>query len=136
MSQQHIEEIENKIFGELPFKAKAKDIKLIIEYAKEQAERAQELQAENETLPSANQDLLHEVRVLRNKVDQSKEYEDFVFHHNDDVDVEMRKLHEQNKRYRERADQLINYIEMTDDETDRQVHKIHVILDGLLEDAE
>src|SRR5690625_4715837 len=99
MSQQHIEEIENKIFGELPFKAKAKDIKLIIEYAKEQAERAQELQAENETLPSANQDLLHEVRVLRNKVDQSKEYEDFVFHHNVDVDVEMRKLHEKNRRY-------------------------------------
>src|SRR5690625_2469058 len=94
------------------------------------------IEAENETLSSANRDLLHEVRVLRNKVDQSKEYEDFVFHHNVDVDLEMRKIHEKNKRYRERAAQLINYIEMTDDETDRQVHKIHVILDGLLEDAE
>src|SRR5690625_3538483 len=57
------------------------------------------LQDENEALSSANQDLLHEVRVLRNKVDQSKEYEDFVFHHNVDVDVEMRKLHEKNRRY-------------------------------------
>lgn len=45
-------------------------------------------------------------------------------------------LENQNKRYRERVAQLINYIEMTDDETDRQVHKIHVILDSLLEGEE
>ena len=44
-------------------------------------------------------------------------------------------LHE-NKRYRERVAQLINYIEMTDDDVDQQVHKIHVILDKTLEGEE
>lgn len=45
----------------------------------------------------------------------------------------MIELEQQNKRYRERMAQLINYIEMTDDDVDQQVHKIHVILDRTLE---
>src|SRR5690625_2007116 len=52
------------------------------------------------------------------------------------LNFKIKLLEKQNKRYRERVAQLINYIEMTDDETDRQVHKIHVILDGLLEGEE
>ena len=39
-------------------------------------ERVQELQAENETLSSANQDLLHEVRVLKNKAERAQELEE------------------------------------------------------------
>jgi len=87
------------------------------------------IEAENETLSSANQDLLHEVRVLKNKAENLEH--DFMYYFK-----LANKLDHQIKRYRERVAQLINYIEMTDDETDRQVHKIHVILDGLLEGAE
>src|SRR5690625_2948050 len=49
------------------------------------------------------------------------------------MDLQLASEQKENKRYRERVAQLINYIEMTDDEADRQVHKIHVILDRLLE---
>ena len=49
---------------------------------------------------------------------------------------EIKLLQQQNKRYRERVAQLINYIEMTDDDVDQQVHKIHVILDKTLEGEE
>lgn len=44
MSPKSIEELENKIFGDLPFKAKIEDIKWLIEYGKEQSERVQELE--------------------------------------------------------------------------------------------
>lgn len=50
-----------------------------------------------------------------------------------ELNRENNKLEQQNKRYRERMAQLINYIEMTDDDVDQQVHKIHVILDRTLE---
>lgn len=79
MRQQHIEEIENKIFGELPFKAKAKDIKLIIEYAKEQTKRVQELEKEiNETKDKWNIDAAKWMIVIGGLKEQNKRYREVL----------------------------------------------------------
>lgn len=95
------------------------------------------------SLISRNRELSKLRDVIRQDSDKIQELEDkndILRHSINDVSgaagFMLKKSEQQNKRYRERVAQLINYIEMTDDETDRQVHKIHVILDGLLEESE
>ena len=111
MSQQHIEELENRIFGELPFKAKAKDIKLIIEYAKEQAERVQELEEDNENLQTLS-------RINRK---------------------ESMRLHEQNKSYRKILEKvrqnMIGHYKLGG-ERDTYVRWSKELIDKVLEDEE
>ncbi len=43
-------------------------------------------------------------------------------------------LKQQNKHYNKVITRIVNYIETTEDEMHRQLHKIHVVLDNVLED--
>src|SRR5690625_3943939 len=105
MSQQHIEEIENKIFGELPFKAKAKDIKLIIEYAKEQAERVQELE---KLIEKADEHAVRNGKEIMKLTD------------------ERNRIDFQNKRYRE----LLNKVAYEDIDFQQTVNIVRKELEG------
>src|SRR5690625_2723131 len=114
MSQQHIEELENRIFGQLPFKAKAKDIKLIIEYAKEQAERVEELEYEVDRLNGALHYQLKQENI-RNE--------------------ENRKLRHKNKRYREEIDRALGEGVTTED-CNEAIDRVYGILGKVLEGEE
>src|SRR5690625_1079190 len=58
------------------------------------------IEAENETLSSANQDLLHEVRVLKNQINDQTNLRILEFK------VQNKQLLKQNKRYRERIEEI------------------------------
>jgi len=69
------------------------------------------------------------VQVLENKLENVMDRYTYL----EGIYYDIRKRY---KHYREAIAQLINYIEMTDDDVDQQVHKIHVILDKTLEGEE
>jgi len=88
-----------------------------------------------ERLEELLNDLPHSIRYS-GELEPLKQFVREQVERYDECRLDAMELHEENKRYRERVAQLINYIEMTGDEIDRQVHKVHVILDGLLEELE
>src|SRR5690625_4774124 len=68
-------------------------------------EQVTQLQDENETLSSANQDLLHEVRVLKNKINYEKQA---LINQEQSSDREIERLGKQIKRYREAIEKAKN----------------------------
>lgn len=68
MSKERMEEIKDKIFGDIPFKANTDDLLWVFDYAKEQAERARDLDESNKSqnyIKGVLAKKLHEARAER-----------------------------------------------------------------------